>query len=75
MSGLNDVDAITLATANLVRDGLDPTIGAKTVMLAVSVNTITKAGLAWVIGNSPYRRFVTIGLVPAGAVGFVFWLL
>lgn len=75
VSGLNDVDAITLATANLVRDGLDPTIGAKTVMLAVSVNTITKAGLAWVIGNSPYRRFVTIGLVPAGAVGFVFWLL
>lgn len=75
VSGLNDVDAITLATANLVRDGLDPTVGARTVMLAVSVNTITKAGLAWVIGNSPYRRFVTIGLVPAAAVGFVFWLL
>ena len=76
VSGINDVDAITLATANLVLDGLDPSVGAQTVLIAVVVNTVAKAALAWFIGGSGwYRRVVALGLLPAAAVGLVFWLL
>jgi uncharacterized membrane protein (DUF4010 family) len=74
ISGINDVDAITLATANLVQDGLSPEVGGRTVLIAVSVNTMVKAGLAWVIGAGWYRRAVAAGLVPAAILGLVFWL-
>lgn len=75
VSGINDVDAITLATANLVADGLDPAVGAQTVLIAVVVNTVAKAALAWVIGGGRYRRVVAAGLLPAAAIGLVFWLV
>ncbi len=75
VSGINDVDAITLATANLVRDGMAPAVGAQTVLLAVSVNTIAKAGLAWLLGGAWYRRTVSAGLVPAAILGFLFWAI
>ena len=75
VSGINDVDAITLATANLVKDGMAPAVGAQTVLLAVSVNTIAEAGLAWRLGGAWYRRTVSAGLVPASILGFLFWAL
>lgn len=76
LSGIHDVDAITLSTANLVRDGFDAAVGARTVLIAVVVNTVVKAGLAWFIaGAGRFRRVVAAALVPAAAVGLVFWLL
>lgn len=76
ISGINDVDAITLATGNLVRDGLDPSAGAQTVLVAVVVNTAVKAALAWFIaGAGWYRRAVAVGLVPAAALGLVLWIV
>jgi uncharacterized membrane protein (DUF4010 family) len=76
VSGINDVDAITLATATLVRDGLDPSVGAQTVLIAVVVNTAAKAALAWFIaGAGWYRRVVAGGLLPAAVIGFVLCLV
>lgn len=74
VSGINDVDAITLSTANLVRDGLDPGVGARVVLLAVTVNTIVKAGIVLVLGTRKLAAAVGAGLVPAAAVGLYAWL-
>ena len=70
--GINDVDAITLASANLVKDRMAPAVGAQTVLLAVSVYTSAQAGLAWRWGGAWSRRTVSAGLVPAAILGFLF---
>ncbi len=74
LSGLNDVDAITLASANLVQEGLDPAVGARAALLAVVVNTVAKAALAASLGSARLRRLVAGSLLPAAAAGFGFWL-
>jgi len=73
VSGINDVDAITLSTANLVADGLDPAAGARAVMLAVIVNTVVKAGVVAALGTRRLGFGVAVGLVPAAAAGGVAW--
>lgn len=76
VSGINDVDAITLATANFVRNGTIPVdTGAKAVMAAVVVNTLVKAGLALVLGSRSLGIRVAAVLAPAAAGGAVGWLL
>jgi uncharacterized membrane protein (DUF4010 family) len=76
VSGINDVDAITLSTANLVRDtSLDPRVGARVVLIAVTVNTLVKAGMVAVLGTRRLAVAVGVGLVPAAAAGLAAWLL
>lgn len=71
VSGINDVDAISLSTANLVSDGLDPVVGAKVILLAVAVNTAVKAGIVMALGSRRVGRAVASALLPAAlaAVG------
>jgi uncharacterized membrane protein (DUF4010 family) len=76
VSGINDVDAITLATANFARNGTIPVdAGAKAVMAAVAVNTLVKAGLAVTLGSRALGLRVAIVLAPAAAGAVVAWLL
>jgi uncharacterized membrane protein (DUF4010 family) len=75
VSGISDVDAITLSTANLVRDGIDPVLGTKVVILAVAVNTLVKAIVVAVVGNRHVRRAVLLSLIPAGLAGVVIWAI
>jgi uncharacterized membrane protein (DUF4010 family) len=76
ISGINDVDAITLAAANFVRDGTVPVgTGAQAVMAAVVVNTVVKAGLATVLGTRALGIRVAAVLGPAAAGGVVAWVL
>ncbi|HSM02021.1 MAG TPA: MgtC/SapB family protein [Acidimicrobiia bacterium] len=76
VSGINDVDAITLATANFVRDGTVPVAtGAGAVLAAVAVNTLVKAGLAFALGSRALGLRVAAVLVPAAAGSGVAWLL
>jgi uncharacterized membrane protein (DUF4010 family) len=72
VSGLNDVDAITLSTAQLVAGGtLSASIGAKAVLLAVAVNTVVKAGIAFFVGGRRLARTVVGVLIPAAAVAVI----
>lgn len=49
LSGLTDVDAITLSTSKLVRDGnLEAAIGARTILLASLSNLVFKYGIVLV---------------------------
>ena len=76
VSGINDVDAITLAMADEVaRQGLDPTFAAQAVLAAVIVNTLVKAGMAVVLGSKTLGRAVAFTLAPAAALGAVAWIL
>lgn len=76
VSGINDVDAITLAMADEVaRQGVDPTFAAQAVLAAVVVNTLVKAGMATVLGSKALGRAVAITLVPAAILGSIAWIL
>lgn len=76
LSGINDVDAITLAMADEVaRQGLAPTVAARAVLAAVIVNTLVKAGMALVLGSKALGRAVAATLAPAAALGAVAWVL
>lgn len=76
VSGLTDVDAITLSSLRLFNLGnlqVDQT--ANTILLAVLANIAFKSGLAGVIGGGALARLVLPGMA-AVAGGLVFgWLL
>jgi uncharacterized membrane protein (DUF4010 family) len=67
VTGLNDVDAITLSMGNLVQTGLDVEPAAEAVLAAVTVNAAVKAGLALTLGGAIHVRRV----VPALAIAVV----
>lgn len=68
LSGLTDVDAITLAAAAQARDqALSFDIAALAITIAVAMNTVVKGAMAWLGGGARFGRPVV--LVFAGAIG------
>lgn len=68
LSGLTDVDAITLAAAAQARDAvLTADLAALAITIAVAVNTIVKGGMAWFGGGRRFGRPVVA--VFAAAIG------
>jgi uncharacterized membrane protein (DUF4010 family) len=64
LSGLADVDAITLAVSSQVRGvGLSATTAVLAIILAIASNTLVKAGIAWIAGGPAFGRR------PAGILG------
>jgi uncharacterized membrane protein (DUF4010 family) len=51
ISGVADVDPITLSMAQMHKQGLDVTVAARAVLIAVTVNSIFKGLVSWVIGG------------------------
>ena len=56
ISGLADVDAITLSMARLSSGPLGQEVAVQAILLAVSVNTVTKAALAGTMGGAELGR-------------------
>jgi uncharacterized membrane protein (DUF4010 family) len=75
VSGLNDVDAITLSMGNLVHAGLPVEHASAAVLAAVTVNTLVKAGLAVAIGGQMHARKVGPVLGMAAAVTALAWVV
>jgi uncharacterized membrane protein (DUF4010 family) len=77
VSGLTDVDAITLSTSQLVQDGrLDPDTGWRLILVAVLSNTVFKLGLAVTLGSRDFaRRLTAMGAIAlaAGVAIVIFW--
>ena len=72
LAGMTDVDAVTLSTAGLARDGIDAVTATVAVVLAIAVNTAVKAALAGIVGGAALgRRTVLVGalVLAAGAAG------
>jgi uncharacterized membrane protein (DUF4010 family) len=56
LSGLTDMDAITLSTAQLVKGGqLEPSTGWRLILLASLANLVFKAGVAALLGSRSLR--------------------
>ena len=73
VAGLTDVDAITLAMANLaVSDSSNLQIAARAIIIAVMANTLTKSAMAIGLGSAELRRVtlpIAVLLVITGAGG------
>ncbi len=72
LGGTTDVDAVTLSSARLAKDGIDAVAATVAIVIAIGVNTAVKTGLAigvggWALG----RRVIFVGLLVllAGALG------
>jgi len=72
VSGLTDVDAITLAMANFsLNDASNLQVAARAIIIAVMANTLTKSGMAVGLGSPELRRItlpIAALLLATGAV-------
>lgn len=74
LSGIADVDAITLSMARLGGGTLGADVAAHAIAIAVAVNTLAKAGLGWMMGGSETgRRLVATAVIAivAGSLGYL----
>ncbi|MGE0151099.1 MAG: MgtC/SapB family protein [Reyranellaceae bacterium] len=69
ISGLADVDAISLSVADLAGRGLDRTIAAGAILVAVAVNTAVKVAIVAVRGTASVAWRVALPLFAALAAG------
>jgi uncharacterized membrane protein (DUF4010 family) len=77
LSGVTDVDALTISVAKLVGDDLSPVQGAAAIFIAVSVNTIVKGLISLVAGSGRLGLLVlpiyATAVVVGGAVLWMGW--
>lgn len=74
ISGLADVDAITLSMSRLGGGILSPAAAGFAILIAVTVNTIVKAGLCRVVGGPGAGRWmllVSAAAIAAGALSIL----
>jgi uncharacterized membrane protein (DUF4010 family) len=74
VSGLTDVDAITLSVSRLSRDTVALDVAVRGIVIAAAANTVVKAVLATVVGGPRLGRLVALGLgagLVAGGVALV----
>ncbi|MBE0643885.1 MAG: MgtC/SapB family protein [Bacteroidetes bacterium] len=77
LAGLTDVDAITLSMANLSKTTLSESTAAVAILIAVVMNTIVKASIAFSLGAAALRRYTLpgFGLVLVTGLVLIGWLL
>lgn len=76
LSGITDVDAITLALARMSRDGTALELAALGILLASAVNSLAKGVLAAGIGGLALAWRVTLPLALAATGGLLaFWMM
>ncbi|HSM06795.1 MAG TPA: MgtC/SapB family protein [Longimicrobiales bacterium] len=74
ISGLTDIDAITLSTARLMEgEGLDPSTGWRVVMVGVLSNLVFKAGVVFTLGTPKLKGRIAaaFGLTLAAGVALM----
>jgi len=78
LSGLADVDAITLTMSKLSKLGeIAPNVAVITIILAVASNTLVKAGMAWFLGEKKFAKYILVifALILLVGLGSVFLFL
>jgi uncharacterized membrane protein (DUF4010 family) len=77
ISGLTDVDAITLSTSNLVRAGnLEPHVGWRVIAIAALANLGFKAGAVALLGHRALLARIALGygaVMVAGVCLLLLW--
>jgi len=64
LSGLSDVDAITLSVSEMSRDHLDATLAARAILLACAANSFVKWLMGLAFSNPAARMGLSLGLLP-----------
>jgi uncharacterized membrane protein (DUF4010 family) len=75
VSGLADVDAVTLSVVQLVPDSITPALAATAIALAVASNIVAKSAYALAIGGRAYGLHMALGSLTGLALGGVVLLL
>jgi uncharacterized membrane protein (DUF4010 family) len=76
VSGLADVDAITLSLSTLSAEGeISRSVATTGIVIAAIANTAVKAGITWVLGTARLGRLVTAILGTVAVLGIVVVLL
>jgi uncharacterized membrane protein (DUF4010 family) len=75
VSGISDVDAITLSVANMNETEIDRVVAGFAILLAACSNTLFKCGLSWVVGGRSLASKVGGASLLAVAAGFAVILL
>lgn len=72
LSGLTDLDAISLSLSNLLQGGqIAPALAAQGVVLAAVANSLMKAGMAAALGDAALRRRAGIIMGLTAAIGLI----
>ncbi len=74
MSGVTDVDALTISVSRLVGDDVSAWSGAVAIFIAAAVNTVVKAGISLVAGGRRVGfRVIAVyaAVLSAGGAGFL----
>ncbi|MFP4625751.1 MAG: MgtC/SapB family protein [Natronomonas sp.] len=72
VSGLADVDAITLSLSKLSADGsISPAVATTGIVIAAIANTMVKVGLVWVLGSRALGKLVATILGVVATVGLL----
>ncbi|MBN1322892.1 MAG: MgtC/SapB family protein [Methanotrichaceae archaeon] len=71
ISGLADVDAITLSLATLAHSGLSPDVAVKAIIMAAITNTLVKLTIAYILGSREFGGRMAMILLPTAAVGIL----
>jgi uncharacterized membrane protein (DUF4010 family) len=76
LGGTTDVDAIAVSMAEMARGGSDLRVATTSVLLAISANTVVKAGIAGVGGGMPILRPLIVPALAtlAAALAGIAWV-
>ena len=69
ISGITDVDAITLALGRQSAGGELLALAAMGIFIAAAVNSLVKMGMAWFIGEQGLRKYVAFPVIGAVLLG------
>lgn len=75
ISGVIDVDAITLSIAKMTNEALPLDVGGKAIIIAVIVNTAVKMGLVTALGVSLLKRYALPGYILTILTGCLVFLI
>jgi uncharacterized membrane protein (DUF4010 family) len=76
VTGLTDVDAITLSMAEFARHSTDLATATAAIAIAALSNTLVKYGMVVMLGSQPLRQRLTLATAAILAVGLAtIWLM
>ncbi|MDQ7011107.1 MAG: MgtC/SapB family protein [Mariprofundaceae bacterium] len=64
LSGLSDIDAITLSVSEMSREHLSISLAAQAILLACATNSIVKLGMGLIFAAPSTRGWLVLGLLP-----------
>jgi uncharacterized membrane protein (DUF4010 family) len=73
ISGITDVDAITLSMAKMAKSGLDSSIAINTIIIAALTNTLVKFGMVILVASTELRNTVFWGFLAMFLTGITYF--